>query len=234
MVMQVIQAAHIGRSHRDQFGCTGIFGKQVVKQAGIVQIFRNGDLQLLFHRRLFAEREHGICNKQQADRKAGHDCNPDVSHTGCKAKRHGEEDAGDIPRRSRRRAEADQAERTRHRNARADIAVDQQDDDLHQRRDQRQCDRHGLGIGIFEHVHTRDQHAEHQRRGKADEKGLRGDARVQDGAEQQLRHRTHRPSGCGFRAAWPDRPPRIWKNASGTRLLRTAHGTAKTAPPAGS
>ena len=86
--------------------------------------------------------------------------------------RHGEEDAGDVARRAGRGAEADKAERAGHRNACAEVAVDEQDDDLHHRGQQRERHRHGLRTGVFIHIYRCDERAERQRRDQAD--GERG------------------------------------------------------------
>ena len=96
----------------------------------------------------------------------------DVAHAGREAERHGEEDAGDVARRAGRGAEADKAERAGHRNACAEVAVDEQDDDLHHRGQQRERHRHGLRTGVFIHIYRCDERTERQRRDQAD--GERG------------------------------------------------------------
>ena len=172
MIMQVIQAAHAGRADRDQLGCARILREQIVKQTGVVQIFRDGDLELLLLLRPAAEGHRRIDKQQQAHHNAGHDRDADVAHAGREAERHGEEDAGDVARRAGRGAEADKAERAGHRNACAEVAVNEQDDDLHHRGQQRERHRHGLRTGVFIHIYRRDERAERQRRDQAD--GERG------------------------------------------------------------
>ena len=95
-----------------------------------------------------------------------------IYHAGRETERHGEEDAGDVARRAGCGAEADEAERAGHRNACAEVAVDEQDDDLHHRGQQRERHRHGLRAGVFIHIYRRDERTERQRRDQAD--GERG------------------------------------------------------------
>ena len=128
VVVEVIQTAHAGGADRNQLSRTGILREQVLKQTGVVQIFRDGDLGLLLLLRPAAEGQRRVDEQQQAHRSAGHDRDADVAHAGRETKRHGEEDAGDVARRAGCGAEADEAERAGHRNACAEVAVDEQDD----------------------------------------------------------------------------------------------------------
>ena len=43
MIMQIIQAAHAGGTHGNQLCRAGILPKQIVEQAGVVEVLRNGD-----------------------------------------------------------------------------------------------------------------------------------------------------------------------------------------------
>ena len=229
MIMQVVKAAHTGRAHGYQLGLAGVGIKQIVEQAGVIQIFRNGDFQLLLLLGLFAKRQRRVDSQQQANRKARCRRDADISHAGGKPQRHGQKNTGDIARRTRRRAEAHQTERARHRHARAQITVHQQNNGLHQDRQQRQRDGHGLCIGIFEHIHGGDQRAEKQRHRHTNKKALRRDARREYRTKQSVKHRKHPVSLRTGRAAWSDRRCRIWKSCKKKCLLRKARAPATAA-----
>ena len=60
MIMQIIQAAHAGGTHGNQLCRAGVLPKQIVKQAGVVEVLRNGDFQLLLLLRLSAEGQRRV------------------------------------------------------------------------------------------------------------------------------------------------------------------------------
>ena len=188
MIMQIIQAAHAGGTHGNQLCRAGILPKQIVKQAGVVEVLRNGDFQLLLLLRLSAEGQRRVGGQQDAHHRAGDNGNADIPHAGGKAERHGEENAGNVTRRAGRGAESHKAERAGDSHACAEVAVHEQNDNLHHRGQQRQRDGHGLGIGVLIHIDCGNECAERQRRQQTDNERAAGQAGGQNRTENCLKH----------------------------------------------
>ena len=174
MIMQIIQAAHAGGTHGNQLCRAGILPKQIVKQAGVVEVLRNGDFQLLLLLRLSAEGHRRVGGQQEAHHSAGDNGNADIPHAGGKAERHGEENAGNVTRRAGRGTESHKAECAGDSHACAKVAVHEQNDDLHHCGQQRQRDRHGLRVGVFVHINSGNERAERKRRQQTDNKRAAG------------------------------------------------------------
>ena len=188
MIMQIIQAAHAGGTHGNQLCRAGILPKQIVKQAGVVEVLRNGDFQLFFLLRLSAEGQRRVGGQQDAHHRAGDNGNADIAHAGGKAERHREENAGNVTRRAGRGAESHKAERAGDSHACAEVAVHEQDDDLHHCGQQRQRDRHGLRVGVFVHINGGNERAERKRRQQTDNERAAGQAGGQNRTENCLKH----------------------------------------------
>ena len=183
MVPQLIQAAHICGFHLHQLRTLGVFFEQIVKNAIVVTVFRQGDFQLLADFARFCEwsgvqdHRHYTDQHQEEQRKA------QVTHPGGKADGHCKKDAADFSGAARHRTEPNQVKRAHNGNAGAEVPVDEHDDRLNNHRHQGQSDDEAFAVGVAEHVAQR--HADAKRHG-----GQR--------AENQLIH-PHRSGGGGGR-----------------------------------
>ena len=186
--MQVIQTAHTGGSYRNQLRRAGILLEQVVKQAGVIEVLRNGDLEFLLLLRLSAEGHRRIGGQQHAHHNAGDNCNANITHTGGQTERHGEENAGNVTRGAGRRTESHEAECAGDGHACAQITVHQQDDNLHHCGQQCQRDGHGLRVGIFIHVNGCHKRAERERHQQTDNERAAGQTGGQNRTENCLKH----------------------------------------------
>ena len=138
MVIQVEQAAHIGGLHGTQGVLYGILLKKVVEKVAVVHILRDRDLQTSVPVSLAAGHDAAE-EADAADHSRSQDRQTDAAHSAGQAHRHGQENDGDILRRARRGAKADETEGAHHRYAGAHGAVDQHNDHLDQegKKDQR-------------------------------------------------------------------------------------------------
>ena len=99
-----------------------------------------------------------------------HDGEPYIAHAGRKADGHREEQRSNLLRCARRGAEAHEPKRTRHGDARAEVAVHQHDDKLHHGGQNRERDSEALRRTRTVHGNERRADAEQQRHRRTDEK----------------------------------------------------------------
>ena len=69
-----------------------------------------------------------------------------------------------------------------------EVAIDEQDDDLHHRGQQRQRDGHGLGVSVLIHVDCGHQRTERQRHQQTDHKRAAGQTGGEDGTKNRFKH----------------------------------------------
>ena len=158
--MEAIQAPHVHGLDPQQLGGCGILCKKVGKQGAVIQIFRNGhaDVPLAGVRC-----PPSLQQQNHAGHKRRQHCHGAVAHAAAETHGHGEEDRHNVPGGAGGGAEAHQAERARHRHACAQIAVDQQNDQLHQKGQHRQRRNHCAALAADFPVDQRDAEAQRHR-----------------------------------------------------------------------
>lgn len=109
--------------------------------------------------RFSPNRSQGIQQLEAAQQYSQHRCNADIAHAGGQTHRHREEQVGDLLGAAGHRAETDQTECPHYRDAGADVAVDQHDDDLHNRGQGGKRDEEAFGIPAADHAHAGDDSA---------------------------------------------------------------------------
>lgn len=220
-VLQLVERAHVGGLDALERVRGGVGVKQIVKQSVVVEVFRDGDLQQTL---IGAPRTEVQPRQQQEHRRDDdekHRRERDIAHAGRKTERHGEEDYADLPRRAGHGAKAHEAERPGNGDARADVAVDEQDDDLHDRGQHR--DRDGKALTALRAVHTEESRgdAEHERHRRADEESREHKPGCKDG----IKHCKAPPLKT---IRWEEYGPystrRTWKTTSGAHQYPSVRG----------
>ena len=154
-VTQLIQCAHIGGFYFFQRVGGGVAFKEIIKQAIVIEIFRNGDFQDPGGIFLLAKAQGGKCQHGTAQKEEQQDGQSDIAHAGGQTNGHGQENGGDFPGGTGGGAEPHQAERAGYGNASPDAAIDQHDDRLYHRRQDGQCDGKALGAAAAVTGHQR-------------------------------------------------------------------------------
>ncbi len=156
-----------------------------------------------------------------------------IPHPTGEPNRHCEKQAADLAGSARHRPEPHKAERACYRDPCADVAVDQHNDNLHNRWQERERHRKAPGAGSLPKMQPGDCIPKQEGSGCAEQHSRKGNPRLQNRLEEQIRHRQRPLSTSAAYRGTADSRRHIWKKRSDRLSGPPADVPSKAAlPPA--